>query len=69
MLEPDVVPRIDPEEVRRRRQSGEKLLLVCAYDDEAKCRDAGIDGALTLRQLDEVAAELGPDAPLVFYCA
>ena len=62
-------PRVDPEDVRRRWQRGENVVLVCAYDDEAKCRDAEIEGALTLRQLDGLLADTAPNTPLVFYCA
>jgi hypothetical protein len=61
--------RVDPEDVRQQQQRGENVLLVCAYDDAAKCRDAPIEGALTLRQLETRVPSLGADAPLVFYCA
>ena len=58
--------RIDIDEARRRVQSGQAL-LVCAYDDEAKCRSLGIDGS---KQLAELEAENVPKTQeIVFYCA
>jgi len=38
----DDVRRIPPDEARRRVEDG--ALLVCAYDDEEKCRDMLLEG-------------------------
>lgn len=58
--------RIDAERARERVQSGEAL-LVCAYDDEEKCRKLGLDEALTLAELQ--ARDLPRDREIVFLCA
>jgi hypothetical protein len=44
-------------------------LLVCGYEDEAKCRAHWIDGALTLKQLQSREKGLPRDQNLIFYCA
>ncbi len=41
--------RITAQQARRLVDAGQAL-LVCAYDDEQKCRDAGVSGALTHRE-------------------
>jgi hypothetical protein len=60
--------RIDPREVRRRLQAGDGLLLVCAYDSDAKFEQARIEGALPHSQLAARLPTLARDAELVFYC-
>lgn len=42
--------RIEPDEVLRRMHAGDGIVLVCAYADDAKCRAAGIEGALTFNE-------------------
>jgi len=61
----DGVRRIPPDEARRRVENG--ALLVCAYDDEAKCRDMLVEGAITLGRLREL--EPAEDREIIFYCA
>lgn len=58
--------RIDAERARERVQSGDAL-LVCAYDDEEKCRKFGLDHALTLG--DFQARDVPRDREIVFFCA
>jgi hypothetical protein len=62
------VERIDPGEARRKVTSGQAL-LVCAYDDEAKCRQIALDGAISLAELGSRLASLPKDTELIFYCA
>ena len=62
------VQRIGPEEARERMRSGEAL-LVCAYDDEAKCGRMRLEGAISLQELESRAATLPRDRELIFYCA
>jgi len=59
------VRRIPPDEARRRAENG--ALLVCAYDDEDKCRDMLLDGAITLGRLRELEPAKGRE--IIFYCA
>ncbi|HSL84100.1 MAG TPA: ArsR family transcriptional regulator [Thermoanaerobaculia bacterium] len=58
--------RIDAERARERVRSGEAL-LVCAYEDEEKCRKLGLEEALTLAELQ--ARDVPRDRELVFFCA
>jgi hypothetical protein len=58
--------RIDAERARERVQSGDAL-LVCAYDDEEKCRKLGLEEALTLADLQ--ARDVPRDREIVFVCA
>jgi hypothetical protein len=64
------VERIAPEEAFEKVSTGEAL-LVCAYDDEEKCRKMRLDYALTLRELEELLrkGEVPRDRKLIFYCA
>ena len=58
--------RIDVEGARERVRSGDAL-LVCAYEDEAKCRGFGLEEALTLAQLE--SREVSRDREIIFFCA
>ena len=60
--------RIDPRETRQKIESGEAL-LVCAYDDEEKCRNMHLDGAIHLQELEEKLPEIPKEKELIFYCA
>jgi len=62
------VPRIDPAEARRRVQSGQAL-LVCGYEDETKCREMALEGAITLSELKRRLPSLPKSQELIFYCA
>jgi hypothetical protein len=60
--------RIDPTEARQRVQSGQAL-LVCAYDDEAKCATMKLEGALSLAAFEARAPSLPKSQDIIFYCA
>jgi hypothetical protein len=62
------VARIDPETARRNVKEG-RAVLVCAYEDEEKCRKVALDGAMTLKQFEARASTLPRDRELIFYCA
>jgi hypothetical protein len=62
------IERISVEEARRRTQAGQAL-LVCAYDDEEKCRKLGLEGAIPLSGLRARVSTLPKDKELIFYCA
>jgi hypothetical protein len=61
------VPRVNAEEARRNVMEG-RALLVCGYDDEAKCRHMLLDGAITMSSLQARLAALPQDTELIFYC-
>lgn len=60
-------PLIDAQETRRKVESGEAL-LVCAYDDENKCRQMHLEGAIHMQELEDKLSEIPRDKELIFYC-
>jgi hypothetical protein len=60
--------RIDVQQARRKVSAGEAL-LVCGYDDEAKCERIRLEGAISLKQLEARADEVPRDREIIFYCA
>ena len=60
--------RVTVSQVRDRLQGPNSALLVCAYDDEEKCRSMHIPGSVTLSQLNFRLESLPKDQELVFYC-
>ncbi len=61
--------RIDAEQVRRKLEDGEDVLLVCGYDDDQRCADAGVEGSLTYTQFRAQLGRIPKDQEIVFYCA
>jgi len=62
------VQRISPEAVRPSVRSGDTL-LVCAYEDEEKCRKMQLEGAITFNELRSRISSLPKEQEIVFYCA
>jgi hypothetical protein len=60
--------RISPEEVRQKVTAG-SALLVCAYEDEEKCKKVNLEGAIFLTELKSRVSALPKDQELIFYCA
>ena len=60
--------RISPEEVRGKVTSG-SALLVCAYEDDEKCKKVNLEGAIFLTELTSRLSALPKDRELIFYCA
>ena len=60
--------RIEPAEAREKVKRG-VALLVCGYDDEAKCRQFALEGALTFREFLGRAMSLPKDREIIFFCA
>jgi len=65
----DTVPRIEAREARAHLKNGIGALLVCAYDNEAKCQEAMLEGAITLSQFRARAGLIPKDREVIFYCA
>lgn len=59
---------IDPTQAREKVRSG-RARLVCAYDEEDKCRKILLDGATTLAALKSELPRLSKDEELIFFCA
>jgi hypothetical protein len=60
--------RISPAEVRHRIDAGEDVLLVCGYDDEQRCEDVHIEGALTMSEFRRQQNQIPKNAEIVFFC-
>jgi hypothetical protein len=61
--------RVSPSWVREHQGGENPAVLICGYDDEAKCRSIQIPGSLSLRELNDRLPSFGQDKELVFYCA
>ena len=64
-MEPE---RISPEEAHEKVKSG-KCTLVCAYEDEQKCKLMTLEGAISLAEFQRRLPSLSRDQEIVFYCA
>jgi hypothetical protein len=62
------VERVGAGEARRKVAEG-RAVLVCAYEDEDKCRRLKLEGAHTLRELEAGMSTLPRSRELIFYCA
>ena len=62
------VERISAEDARGKVQGGQAV-LVCAYDDEAKCGAMRLEGAVTLSEFRRMLPSLPKDREIIFYCA
>ncbi len=61
------IPRVPVQEARRRLGEG-RALLVCGYEDEAKCRSMLLEGASTYAGLQSKLPSLPKDKEIIFYC-
>ena len=59
--------RIPASEARQHVRDG--ALLICAYDDEEKCRQNWLDGAITMMQFKARLGSLPKERELIFCCA
>ena len=64
-MEPE---RISPQEAYEKVTSG-KCSLVCAYEDEQKCKLITLEGAISLAEFKRRLPSLSRDQEIVFYCA
>jgi len=60
--------RVSPEEVRRKVTFG-SALLVCAYEDDEKCKRLHLEGAIFLMEFKSRLSSLSNDQEIIFYCA
>jgi len=58
--------RISAQDAYQQVKSG-KAILVCAYEKEQACKDIMLEGAITLKALEERLPELKKDQPIIFY--
>ena len=64
---PDI-ERISVEEAHR-KVGANQALLVCAYEDEAKCRMINLEGSISLTSFQSRLASLPKTQEIIFYCA
>ncbi len=62
------VARVPAQEARQ-KVTGGRALLVCAYEDEAKCNTIKLDGAISLKSFEARVPSLGRNQEVIFYCA
>jgi hypothetical protein len=60
--------RIGVEEAHRHIASGQAV-LVCGYDDDAKCQQIGLDGSISLAELQSRLPALPKSQEIIFFCA
>ena len=63
-----IVERIEPTTARADTAAG-KALLVCGYEDDAKCRKARLDGSIPFARFASMTSTLPKDKEIIFYCA
>ena len=61
--------RISAEELHRKLEEGEPVILVCAYGSELAFKKYNIKQAITATELDSRLPALPKDQEIVFYCA
>jgi hypothetical protein len=59
---------IDPTQAREKVKAGHAR-LVCAYDDEEKCRKILLDGAVPMSRLRAELPRVDKDEEIILYCA
>ena len=62
------IERISVEETHR-KVAANQALLVCAYEDDAKCRMINLEGSISLTSFQSTAASLPKDQEIIFFCA
>lgn len=67
-MEKSEVPRVTPEEARRRMDSG-KAILVCGYEPDEKFQAMHLEGAESLNQFRARLPDIPKEQEIIFYCA
>jgi hypothetical protein len=62
------IERISVEQAHQ-KVAANQALLVCAYDDEAKCRMVNLEGSISLASLQSRLGLLPKTEEIIFYCA
>ena len=62
------VSRISVQEARQEVTSG-RAMLVCAYEQEEKCNQVALEGAVSLSQFQERLPSLPKEQEVIFFCA
>jgi hypothetical protein len=51
----------------RAKTNAKQALLVCAYEDEAKCRMSNLEGSISFTKFQPRAASLPKNQEIIFY--
>ena len=62
------IERISVEQTHQKVKANQAL-LVCAYDDEAKCRKVNLEGSISLTSFQSRVGSLPKTQEIIFYCA
>lgn len=62
------VERIDVATARQKVTTGQAL-LVCGYEDDAKCRKGRLEGSMPFARFEALAPSLSKTQEIIFYCA
>jgi hypothetical protein len=62
------VERIDVKKAHE-KAAANQALLVCAYEDESKCRMLNLDGSISLSSFQSRLPSLPKTQEIIFYCA
>lgn len=62
------IERISVQDAHKKVQANHAL-LVCAYEDDAKCRALNLDGSISLTNFRTTAASLPKGQEIIFFCA
>lgn len=62
------VERIDVASARK-KVTGGQALLVCGYEDDAKCRKGRLEGSIPFARFEAMAPTLPKSQEIIFYCA
>jgi hypothetical protein len=62
------IERISVEDAHR-KAGANQALLVCAYEDETKCKALGLDGSISLAEFQTKVASLPKSQEIIFFCA
>ncbi|HKA07797.1 MAG TPA: hypothetical protein VKD71_11110 [Gemmataceae bacterium] len=65
----DPVERIRTQDAARDLKDNPPALLVCAYDDEEKCRQNRLDGSMSLAEFRARESTIPKSREIIFYCA
>jgi hypothetical protein len=60
------IERISAEQAYKKAKANQAL-LVCAYDDDAKCRMLNLDGSISLGTFQSRVASLPKTQEIIFY--
>ena len=62
------IERISAQQAHTKTKSNQAL-LVCAYEDEAKCRAVNLEGSISLTSFQSKATSLPKSQEIIFFCA